>query len=112
MVIDTGHYLHLPQHPGHLVDQPDPFDDVDAPQLHRRRPLKPLVGAARPSPRPRLCQALAEQDPVHRPLGRRRHTLGQVGGSLRSSSSRIRFDPHRGCLRRISATAASTNGST
>ncbi len=30
------------------------------------------------------------------------------GNGLRSSSSRIRREPHRGCCRRISATATST----
>ena len=37
---------------------------------------------------------------------------GQVGGSRRNNSIRIRFAPHRGCRRRTSATAASTPAST
>jgi hypothetical protein len=32
------------------------------------------------------------------------------GTGTRSNCIRIRFDPHRGCFRRISATATSTSG--
>jgi hypothetical protein len=44
--------------------------------MHRRRPLEPPIGTSRPLPRPRPGKPFTKQDPVHRPLRRRRDTLG------------------------------------
>ena len=88
------------------VDQLDPADDVDAPQLHRTRPLAPS-NESRGRFRGRGCASPCRC--------RIRFTVRSDGGSTldrpwrpRNSSIRIRFAPHRGCLRRISATATST----
>ena len=104
MVIDAGHDPRLPQLPGDRVDQPRPIDDVELPQLHRRRPLpahivRRLARRARviTSPwRTRIRCTVA------------RDGNGSGGAGPRMSSCTIRSAPHRGCARRSSHTRAST----
>jgi hypothetical protein len=104
MIIHSGDDLGFPRLPGDRVHQHHPADDVDLPQLHRPRPLEPHKRLPRPLPRPRQGQPMPQQDPVDR---RSDGTTNPSDGA-RNSCIRIRFDPHRGCLRRSSATNTST----
>gem|GEM_PF-5621124 len=68
MVIDTGHDARFPP-----VDQPHPTNDIHLPQLHRPRPLPPLVIGLLAPPRLRLDQPVAHQTSIHRRPTRQRH---------------------------------------
>ena len=107
----AGDDLGLPQLPGRRVDQPHPADDVDLPQLHRPRPLQPPIRVPRPLPGPgphspcRIrIRSIVRSDGTTIP-GR---PTGRAAQHLQPDPPR----PHRGCSRRISATATSTASAT
>lgn len=112
MVIDRGDQLRLPQHPGRRIDQLDAADDVElqscigAGRSHR---TNESFGRFRGRDRSKPCRCSIRS--MVRSEGTTGVPLDQAAG-LRSISRRIRRDPHRGCFRRISATATSTSSET
>jgi hypothetical protein len=88
MIVHTGDDLGLPRLSGDRVDQPQPADDVDLPQLHRSRPFEPHKRLLGPLPWPRLGQAVSQQDPVDRPLRRHHDPLDR-------SPEQLHPDPFR-----------------
>jgi hypothetical protein len=101
MVINPGHDLAFG-----AVDQHQPADDVELPQLHRLLALPTDVALALAPPGPGLDQPVPAQDPVHAVVD---DGSGSVpGGAVRASSWASRRGAHRGCSRRSSHTRVST----
>ncbi len=92
MIIDPGDDLGLTQLTGRGVHQLHPAHDVDAPQLHRTRPLEPHVRVPRPLARPLPQQPVPTQDPVDRAL---RGNLDVLGLPRRRLAQQLQPDPLR-----------------
>ena len=72
VVIHAGHDPPLAQLARSRVDQPRPVDDVQLPELHRRRPLPTHIVRALAPSRARDHQPVADQDAVDRRARRQR----------------------------------------
>jgi hypothetical protein len=92
VIIDAGDDPALAQLARSDIDQPRPIDDVDLPQLHRRRPLPPHIVRRFAAPRPADHEPVPDQDAMHRRA--RGHRLRQ-----RRAAHQLMHDPQRAPLR-------------
>jgi hypothetical protein len=104
VVVDAGHDPRLADLARRGIDQPRTEQDVQLPQLHRRRPLPAHVVRALTPATTARDEAVTDEDAVI--VERDGNGSGDAG--KRISSCRIRNAPHFGCSRRISQMTAST----